>query len=67
MQSENGISKSIILYPYKQGTNDEFKYENVIFYDVDKVPDVLERIYANENIVENILSCLRTLEKEVLM
>ena len=61
-QEESDVAKSIILYPYKQGTNDEFKYENVIFYDIDKVPSVLEQIYANNENLEDVFSCLMALE-----
>lgn len=61
-QEESDIAKSIILYPYKQGANDEFKYENVIFYDVDKVPNVLEQIYSITEEIEDVFSCLMALE-----
>ena len=62
VQQESDITKSIILYPYKQGTNDEFKYENVIFYDVDKVPGMLSQIYANTENIEDVFSYLMALE-----
>ena len=63
IQSEIEISKSIILYPYKQDTNNEFKYENVIFYDVDEAPNILDKICVNDNFIEDVFSCLRALEK----
>lgn len=61
-QSESEVLRSIILYPYKQGTNDGFKYENVIFYDIDKVPIVLEEIYASTDVIEDVFLCLMALE-----
>lgn len=65
IQTESEISQSIILYPYKEGTNDEFKYENVIFYDVNKVPSVLQEIYANTDIIDNVFSYLMAFETRV--
>lgn len=61
-QEESNVARSIILYPYRQGTNDEFKYENVIFYDVDEVPSVLEQIYSNTENIEDVFSCLMALK-----
>jgi Protein of unknown function (DUF2791). len=62
IQEESDVVRSIILYPYKQGTNDEFKYENVIFYNVDGVPEVLDQIYAKTENIEDVFSYLRVLE-----
>lgn len=62
IQSENSIDRVVILYPYQHDTNNEFKYENVIFYDVNRVPSVLKQIYANEDIVEDVYSYLMALE-----
>lgn len=62
IQSENPIDRSIILYPYQCNANNEFKYENVIFYDVNRVPSVLKQIYANEDMVEDVFSYLMALE-----
>lgn len=62
IQSENSIDRSVILYPYQHDTNNEFKYENVIFYNVNRVPSVLKQIYANEDIVEDVYSYLMALE-----
>jgi Protein of unknown function (DUF2791). len=62
IQSENSIDRIVILYPYQHDTNNEFKYENVIFYDVNRVPSVLKQIYANEDIIEDVYSYLMALE-----
>lgn len=62
LKEENGITKSIILYPYKKGTNDEFEYENVIFYNVEKIPMVLDTIYSNAEIIDDVVSYLMALE-----
>lgn len=62
MQSENEVARSIILYPYKKETNDEFKYENVIFYDVDNVPSILEKMYTNTETIKDVFSYLTALE-----
>lgn len=62
IQSENSIGRSVILYPYQHDTNNEFKYENVIFYDVNKVPSILEQIYSNDEVVEDVFSHLMALE-----
>jgi len=61
-QEESDVTKSIILYPYKMGINDEFEYENVIFYDVENTPMILEQIYSNTESTEDVLSCLMVLE-----
>ena len=58
IKEESGITKSIILYPYKKAINNEFKYENVIFYDVFKIPMILESIYSNSEIIGDVLSYL---------
>lgn len=62
IQSENSIERSVILYPYQHDTNNEFNYENVIFYDVNKVPSILKQIYANDDVIEDVFSHLMALE-----
>lgn len=62
VQEESEVSECIILYPYKDGINDEFKYENVIFYDVENIPYKLEQIYAIKDQIGEVISCLQALK-----
>lgn len=63
IRSETEVTKVIMLYPYKHGVNDEFNYENVIFYNVDKVPNILKEIYSDTSVRDDVLSCLKALEE----
>jgi Protein of unknown function (DUF2791). len=59
---EGNNAKCIILYPYKKGTNNEFKYDNVIFYDVSNVSKALEQVYSNEDSIDDVLTYLMMFE-----
>jgi len=60
IKSENGISRIIILYPLI-GASVKFEYEDVIFYDVKKVPAFLNDIKVSDSNKENVFSTLNTL------
>lgn len=62
VQEESEVSEFIILYPYRYGINDEFKYENVIFYDVENIPHNLEQIYAVSDQIDEVFSYLQALK-----
>jgi len=53
-QQESEATTFRMLYPFKEGISDNFEYENVIFYCVEKVPVILESLYANTEAVENV-------------
>lgn len=62
MQEESNVERSIILYPDEWGTDYDFKYENVIFYNVDRVPEMLDQIYVITENIEDVFSYLMALE-----
>lgn len=57
IQEESAATKMIMLYPAHQSLSD-LVYENVFFYDVNKVPSVIAQVEANLSHIENVLSYL---------
>lgn len=61
---ENELSKFVMLYPRINSTDDYILIQGCIFYDSDKIPAILETIYANTDHIENVIKYLMIFESE---
>lgn len=53
-KEENAINDFKLLYPFKEGLSNSFLYDNVIFYCVDSIPNILQNIYSSTKPIDDV-------------